>query len=88
MGTTSEAESFLSLGISRFDFHRHQQSRVLRQSELREVLPVQVEGNRFLQIAHHLIQRAALSDDGNFEAFGYIARFFTRTNYGFDGVLE
>ncbi len=88
METTSEAESLLSLGISGFDFHRHEQPRIFRQPKFGHVFPFEVEGNRFLQIAHHLIQRAALSDDSNFDAFGHVTRFFARTNHGFDRVLE
>jgi hypothetical protein len=44
---TSEADSLLSLGIGWLNFHRHNEGRVLRKSQGREVLSLQEESRRF-----------------------------------------
>src|SRR5436309_4870771 len=85
---TSGPDSLLSLGIRRFDFHRHHQRRIRCQPQSSQVFPFQVERYRFLEIACDFIQRLALRDDGDFHALGHVARFFAAPDNGLDRMLE
>ncbi len=42
----------------------------------------------FLKMFNSFARRPPLRDDGNFKAFGNIAGIVTRSNHGFDGLLQ
>ena len=69
----SSAESRLSLGIGRLDFHGDHQRRVRCQPQYGQVFSFQVERHVFREIQRGFIQRLALGDDGDFQALGDVA---------------
>ena len=75
--TTSLPESLLSLGDTwgGIEFEGYEKSGVGRQTELRKILTLQVEGDGLLQIGDSLIERLSLRDDADLEAFGNVLRF-------------
>ena len=74
--------------MRRSDLQRDQDRRVRREAEVCQVFAVEVEPNSLLQIAGHLIQCHALSDDGDLEALCDPARFLARSNDGLDRPLQ
>ncbi len=58
------------------------------ESQVGEVFVGQVKGYSLLKISGDLVQRAALSDDRDLDAFRHVSRLLARSDHRFDRVLE
>jgi len=70
------------------ELHSDDDSRFRGESEGGEVFVGQVKGYSLLEISGDLVQRAALSDDRDLDAFRHVSRLLARSNHRFDRVLE
>ena len=85
---TSPPERRRSLGMREGELHGHDDGRIWREAQGGEVLIHQVKGHGVLEISGDLIQRAALSDDRDFDAFRHVSRLLAWSNHRLDGVLQ
>src|SRR3990167_8529283 len=88
MVTISAPERRRSLGMRWQELHRHDDGRVRGEPQDGEVLVGEMQGHGFLEVLRHVIQRAALSDDLDLEAFRHISRLLARADHRLDRVLE
>ena len=87
MATTSSPERRRSSGTSRFEPHCHQDGWRGRQAEAGGFLPFRVQGHGFLKVFEHLIDGAALGDNGQFQALGN-RELLAPVNDSLDGMLK
>src|SRR5215813_4597428 len=85
---TSAPERRRSLGMRWQKFHGHDDGWIRREPQGSKILIRQMEGHGILKVFRDLVQRAALSDDRDFDALRYISRLLARSNHCFDGVLK
>jgi hypothetical protein len=81
-------DSLRSLGIGGIDFERDDQGWVFPQAEGRGRFAVEMQDHGFCQIGHGLINRLALRDHCDFETLSHIARLLTRSDDGFNRLLQ
>jgi len=69
------------------ELHRDDYGGIRGESQGGKILVGQMEGYGFLKIPRNLVQRLALGDNRDLEAFRHISRLFPRANNRFDRVL-
>ncbi len=74
--------------MRRQELHRDDYGRIRSEPQGGKILVGQMEGHSFLKIPRDLVQRLALGDNRNLEAFRHISRLFSRANNRFDRVLS
>jgi len=70
------------------ELHRYDNGRVGGKPQGGQVLISQMESDGFLKVSSNLVQREALSNYRDLEAFRHVSRLFSWTNHGLDRVLE
>lgn len=70
------------------ELHRDNYSGIRGESQGGKILVGQMEGYGFLEILRDLVQRLALGDHQDLEAFRHISRLFPRANDRLDCVLS
>ncbi len=70
------------------ELHRDDYSGIRGKSQGGKILVGQMEGYGFLEIPRDLVQRLALGDHRDLEAFRHISRLFPRANDRLDCVLS
>jgi hypothetical protein len=70
------------------ELHRYNNGRILGEPQGGQILIGQMESDGFLEVPGHLVQRVALGDYRDLEAFRHVSRLFSWTNHSHDCVLE
>lgn len=61
---------------------------MITKSERRGGLTFQMKTDRLAEVGNRLIERAALGDDGNFDALRHITGLVTRPDHRFNSLLQ
>jgi hypothetical protein len=74
--------------MRRQELHRHDYGGIGSKAQGGEIFTGQMEGHGFLEIPRDLVQRLALGDDWDLEAFRHISRLFPGADNRLDRVLS
>ena len=88
IATISAPERRRSLGMRGRELHRYDNGGVGGKPQGGQVLISQMESDGFLKVSSDLVQREALSNYRDLEAFRHVSRLFSWTNHSHDCVLE
>lgn len=88
MPTTSRPDNLRRLGMSRIGLEGDEERRMITKSEHRGGLTFQMKTDRFAEVGDRVVQRAALGDNGNFDAFRHITGLVTRPDRRSNSLLQ
>ncbi|HUH12487.1 MAG TPA: hypothetical protein VMK65_05235 [Longimicrobiales bacterium] len=77
-----------SLGMRREELHRDNDGWIFSQTQGRQIFVGEVKDYRFLEVFRDFVQGDALSDHGDFKAFGYVSRLLARPDDRLDRALK